>query len=69
MIQLVHSLGLVGFVVTPIFVQTFIAKPYQVPSIYMLPAVLPHDHIMVDRLAYKFSPVARGLKANQKKPV
>lgn len=47
-------------VMTAALLQTFVYKPYQIPTESMLPTIRPGDRIIVDRYFYRHLPVQRG---------
>ena len=43
-----------------IVVQSFVVKPYMIPSSSMADTLVPHQRVLVDRLIYRFRAVHRG---------
>jgi len=43
-----------------LLLRSFVAEPFAVPSASMLPTLRPGDHVVVDKLAYRFGDPGRG---------
>ena len=41
-------------------VQTFLVKPYLIPSTSMANTLVPGQRVLVNRMVYRYSPVRRG---------
>lgn len=49
-----------GAVLIAVLTQSFIVKPFQIPSESMQPTIEPGDRILVNRLSYRIGDVERG---------
>jgi len=54
------GLVLAGLVVFLVLVRVFIAKPYEVPTDSMVPAIQPGDRVLANRVIYDFRSIERG---------
>jgi signal peptidase I len=51
---------IIGAILIAVLMQSFIVKPFQIPSESMQPTIEPGDRILVNRLAYRFGDVEQG---------
>jgi signal peptidase I len=47
-------------VVLAFVIQAVIAKPYEIPTGSMIPAIQPNDRVIANRLVYRVRPIERG---------
>jgi len=68
--QMLHSLAwIIGAVATVVIVQSFVARPFIIPSESMLPALKPGDRIMVGRTRAIWHTPERGQVAVFRPPL
>ena len=55
-----YGLTVLVAIALAIVVQSFVVKPYMIPSSSMADTLVPHQRVLVDRLIYRFRAVHRG---------